>query len=1074
MKLFIAFVACVASMSILQPLAVGQNTGQLRGRITDPSQNVISGAKVEAINVETNVSRTTVSNGAGIYSFPLLSTGNYTLDVRAPGFKTVSRSGITLQVNQTATLNFTMQIGSSTQTVTVKANASQLDTESSTMKEVVGTRRIIDLPLNGRDPLQLILLMPGLVATTSDVGGLQQGGSAPTTINPGIAANGARSNMVDYLLDGAPHNDTYTNVSLAMPVPDALQEFSVQTNNYSAEFGRSAGAIVSAVSRSGTNSLHGDLYEFNRNDTTSAINYFDTQSDGLNRNQFGGTLGGPVYIPHLYNGHGRTFFFFSEQETRQVQTPSSEETTVLTTAQRNGDFSAFPQPIIDPTTGLPFPGNQIPMFRENIVTKNIVDQLLPLPTDPTTGELLFSVPNTYSGRQILIKIDQHFHQADTLGVSYLYNYYFQPANNSTLIFASEPSNTIPNHNIAVNETHIFNPNTLNEFHFAFNWRSAVAQPVWTTSFCGLGMQDVQCASPVLGDFNLNVSGAFYAGVQEQDTTTPSDYSVSDVLRRTEGRHDVSVGFSYQYQKLFKNYEWLINPYLDFESTYTGYGVADFFLGLPTEIVQNAFGQQGNDKMPVYGAFAQDNFHVTKGFALNLGIRWDPYVPYVDTNGRMSLFRPGQQSIVYPNAPLGLVFPGDPGVPEGGSNPEWKNFSPRIGFAWVPFGDTKMSVRAGYGIFYDSAPMSALENVLQNVPPYGTQISLRPPPGNFTNPYAGNDPFPQPFPPTRDSIFPAEGIAAATFTQNFRTPYLQAWNFIVERELHPNWLLGVAYAGSKGTDLLQGWNLNAAVYIPGDSTVENEVDRQPYAPQFGDIQVIASNGNSSFNSLQVSLEKRFSRRFSVHANYTWSKSIDQGSGAGTDWPNFTDNNDFNFDRGPSDFNVPNRFVMSWVWDLPPVSGGPGAVRAITNNWNFSGILTRQSGMPFTIYSGEDNSLTGNGLDRADQIGNPARPSGANPVDEYFNTAAFIPNAIGTYGDIGRNSLSGPGLFDIDVSASKSIPVAKSTKMILRADIFNVFNHPNFYNPDGRFTDGTFGMITSANNPRILQFSAKYVF
>jgi hypothetical protein len=239
-------------------------------------------------------------------------------------------------------------------------------------------------------------------------------------------------------------------------------------------------------------------------------------------------------------------------------------------------------------------------------------------------------------------------------------------------------------------------------------------------------------------------------------------------------------------------------------------------------------------------------------------------------------------------------------------------------------------------------------------------------------------------------------------------------------------------------------------------------------------VIASNGNSSYNSLQVSLEKRFSRGFSVNANYTRSKSIDQGSGAGTDWPAFTDNNDFNFDRGPSDFNVPNRFVLSWVWDLPPVSGGAGAVRVITNNWNFSGILTRQSGMPFTIFSGEDNSLTGNGLDRADQVGNPARPSGVSAVDEYFNTAAFIPNAIGTYGNIGRNSLSGPGLFDIDVSASKSIPVVKSTNVILRADIFNVFNHPNFHNPDGRFTDGTFGMITSANDPRILQFSAKYVF
>jgi hypothetical protein len=1070
MKIAIVLLSRAVFVLSFQPLALAQDTGQLRGRITDPTGNIVSGAAVEAINVGTQVSRTTVSNQLGYYSIPLLPAGSYTLNVSASGFRPITQSGITLQVDQAANLDFTLQVGSVTQTVDVKANASVLETESATLKQVVDERRIVNLPLNGRDPTQLILLMPGVVGTTSDTGGLQQGGSAYGIIQPGIAANGARGNMVNYQLDGAPHNDTYTNVSLAMPDPDALQEFSVQTSNFSAEYGRSAGAIVNAVSRSGTNSLHGDLFEFNRNDSTSAINYFDTQGDGLKRNQFGGTLGGPVYIPHLYNGHDRTFFFLSEQETRQVQTPSSQNTTVLTAAQRAGDFSSYPQPIIDPQTGAPFPNNKIPISRENVVTMNVLNKLIPLPTDPATGLLFYSEPNTNSGRQILVKIDHHIGRADSLSFSYLYNYYYSPSYNTPLVFATQPSNTVPNHNVAVNETHIFSPTTLNEFYFALNRRSAIAQPVWTTGYNDLGMQDISTNTPT-HDFNLYVNGAFNASVQEKDTTTPSDYAVSDIFRRTAGRHEISLGFSFQYQMLYKDYRWLLDPAMSFAGTYTGYGVADFFLGLPSELEQNAYGQQGNQHMPVYGAFVQDNIHITPKLTLNVGVRYDPYVPYVDEGNRMSLFHPGQQSIVYPNAPLGLVFPGDPGVPRGGSEPNLANVSPRIGFAWAPFGLTKTSIRSGYGIFYDSAPMSALTNVFQNVAPYGTQLILHPPPGTFDNPFAGNNPFPLPFPPPRNITFPA-GLSAATFTPNFRTPYIQAWDLIVEQELHPDWVLRIAYAGSKGTALLQGWNANSAVYIPGKSTMLNEIDRQPYSPAFQYIQVVASNGNSSYNSLQATLEKRFSHGFTLLANYTWAKSIDQGSGAGTDWPNFTDNNDFAFDRGLSDFNVANRFVTSGVWDLPPLSNKTGIVRAFLSNWNASGILTVQSGMPFSIYSGIDNSLTGNGLDRADQVGNPAAVS--RSIGEWFNTQAFVPNAIGTYGDTGRNFLIGPGLVDADLSLAKSIPLIEGTRLVLRAEAFNVLNHPNFGMPSNTLTSGTYGSITSAHDPRILQFSGKFTF
>src|SRR5581483_2320149 len=371
---------CMASLvavlvSVPALLLAQQSTAQLTGSITDASGAVIPGAQITVTNEGTGIKREAKSNELGFYTVPLLPPGNYRVTVQREGFRPIMRSGIVLEVDQAARIDFALEVGAVSEAVEVVANASRVDTQSATLKEVVDQRRIRELPLNGRDATQLILLLPGVYGTT-DTSGLRQGGSGRSIVQPGIASNGARSNMVNYALDGAYHNDTYTNVSLAMPNPDALQEFSVQTNNFSAEFGRSAGAVVNAVTRSGTNSLHGSLFEFHRNNALNARNFFASTDDGLKRHQFGGTIGGPVYIPRLYNGRDRTFFFFSEQETRQVQRPATSSVTVLTAAQRRGDFSASGAPIIDPSTGQPFPGNQIPISRLNPLTKNILDQII--------------------------------------------------------------------------------------------------------------------------------------------------------------------------------------------------------------------------------------------------------------------------------------------------------------------------------------------------------------------------------------------------------------------------------------------------------------------------------------------------------------------------------------------------------------------------------------------------------------------------------------------------------------------------------------------------------------------------
>ena len=1045
---------------------------QVTGSVTDSSGGVIAGVEITATNEATGIKREAISNDLGFYTLTLLPPGRYRLGTVKAGFRPINRTGITLQVDQDARIDFAMEVGSLSQAIDVAANASRVDTQTATLKEVIDQRRIQELPLNGRDANQLIFLLPG-VYNTNDTSGLQQGGSARGIVQPGVASNGARSNMVSYNLDGAFHNDTYTNVSLAMPNPDALQEFSVQTNNFSAEYGRSAGAVVNAVTRSGTNSFHGNLFEFVRNNALNARNFFASTDDGLKRNQFGGSFGGPVIIPKLYNGRDRTFFFVSYQETRQVQRPATSNTTVLTAAQRAGDFSGYESPIIDPLTNQAFPGNQIPISRENPVSKNIIDQLLPLPTEPSTGLLWYTVPNNNTLRQLVVKLDHQLSSKDSLSGHYLYNYYESPAFDSPLVFATKPLTFTPSHNFSLSETHLFSPSLINQFQLGINRRSSENLPVWKTGFADLGMKNV-FSNPPTPEFILSVSGAFSVETTEHDVTRPHNYSFSDILRWTKGRHEMSMGFEYRYQTLFKNYAWELDPVPSFNGYASGYGVADFFLGLPSSLTQSAYGEVGDMYMPAYSAFFQDNIRLSRNLTINLGLRYEPFIPYVDNGNRVSVFRPGQKSSVFTNAPEGLLFVGDPGVPRGGTEADLNNFAPRFGFAWSPFGDSRTSVRGGYGIFFDSSPMSALANVFQNVAPFGTNVTLDPPPGPLDNPYLGNNPFPMPFPPPHDITFPS-GISAATYPKQFRTAYLQDWNLTVEREVATDLVARISYAGSKGTGLLQGWEQNPATYIPGQSTLSNTDQRRPYSPAFTSIETVDSVSGSNFNSLQLSLDKRFGRGFTFMANYTWAKSIDYGSGAGTLWPDFTDPWNHNIDRGLSDFDRRHRFVASGLWELSRLQGRSALVRNTIGGWALAGVLTLQSGPHFSVRSGRDNSFSGVGLDRADLVGDISRPAGVDPVREWFNTEAFVQNAPGTFGSSGRNIIPGPGLANVNMALSKSFTVYRESSIQFRAEFFNLMNHPNFIaKRSDNLTSGTYGRITSADDPRILQFGLKLLF
>jgi hypothetical protein len=1049
--------------------AMAQQSTQITGRITDQSDAVVAGAEVAVTNTDTGIRRATTSNELGYYTVPLLQPGPYRLSIKRQGFRTLNRTGIILEAEQTARVDAVLEIGTLAETVEVSANVSQVETSSATLKEVVDEQRIRELPLNGRDATQLVLLLPGVYAT-NDTSGLRQGGSGRGIVQPGVASNGARGNMVSYTLDGAFHNDTYTNVALAFPNPDALQEFTVQTNNFSAEYGRAAGAVVNGITKSGTNSFHGTLFEFHRNEALNARNFFASGSDGLKRHQFGGTVGGPVWRDH-------TFFFFSMQETRQVQTPPTSRQTVLTSAQRRGDFSSYPDPLIDPLTGQAFPGNQIPISRMNIVTKNVLDKMIPLPSDESTGDVFYTVPNTNQLRQIVTRLDHQISIKDTLTGRYVYNYYHEPPNDTPLVFATKPDRSTPNHNLAINHTHMFTPTLLNQAGFSINRRTDEGIPVWSTGYADLGMKNVFSDKPT-PEFGLEVSGAFSIETVERIKTSPNSWAITDTLRWTRGKHEVSTGFEYRKQNLTKNYRWLLDPFMSFDGRYTGYGVADFFIGKPSGLEEMAFGEIGEQEFPVVSAFAQDNIKITPRLTLNVGVRYEPFIPYRDKGNRVSVFRPGQQSQVFVNAPNGLLFPGDPGVPERGTNSDLNNIAPRFGFAWSPFGNGKTSVRGAYGIFYDSTPMSALQNVFQGVAPFGTRVSLDPPPGPFDDPFLGANPFPMPFPPPKDVTFP-ESLFAATFPETFRTGYMQSWNLTIEREVVPEWVVRASYAGSKGTGLLQGWDRNAAVYIPGKSTSTNISERRPFGPDFDAIEMVDSGSNSSYNSLQLTVDKRFGGSFTLQANYTFAKSLDYGSGAGTLWPDYTNPFNFRQDYGLSDFHHKHRFVTSWLWQLPRLPGTPGLVRGVFGGWDFNGALTLQSGPFYTIRSGRDNSLSGVGLDRADLVGDISRSArqdpNRDPVREWFNTKAFAQNKPGTFGTAGRNIIPGPDLQNVDVTVSKMFPIRESVQLQFRSEFFNLLNRTNFVSPrSDRLTSGTFGRLTAAGDPRILQFGLKLRF
>jgi hypothetical protein len=1065
---FLASIVALIIAAAAVRAAAQTTTGAITGVVRDAAGGVMPGVTVRATHEATNAVTESVTNELGIYVLRGLPVGRYTVVAALSGFQTARHTDVVVRVNEDVRLDVALQVGSLAETITVSGMASTVDTTTGTLRTVVDQERIEKLPLNGRNPTQLMQLVAGVQPDTRT--SLTSGATYPGT-QP-VSSSGARANTTNYVLDGGSNNDHYSNAPNPMPNPDALQEFSVQTNAFSAEYGRNVGAIVNAVTRAGTNVFQGLAFGYLRHYRMNATNFFTPGvDDGLERYQYGGTFGGPIV-------KSRTFFFSSYQGTNQDQRPTSRSRLVPSAAMRAGDFSALARQLRNPVTGQPFPNNQIPASMLSPAAQRILRDWLPVP-NPQAGDnpltLRFTMPQPLDDHQYLGRVDHTFSTAHrAYGRVWVSRASVPPYLEDGNILTSSFGRTWQNTVVSVNDTYIIRPNLLNNLVATFNRTNNNNFQIYPPDYSTLGINAYNDKTP---QWFFNVTG--YFGINSGDTNQflRDEYQLSDTVRWTRGPHEIATGFEYSYGKgdIVNNFR--ANGRFTFSNgaPFTGDALADFMIGKFSSFEQG-IGEYKNTRMHLFASFIQDTVRVNSQVSLNLGLRWDPFIPYTDVNNRLACYRAGQQSTVYVKAPVGALFPGDTGCPAGGYDADWRNFGPRVGVAYDPFGDGRTSVRAGYGAFFDR-PNTISTNSLANQGPFGTVVSF---PGDFTNdvanPYAGRvNPFPaDPFNVPKDVAFvlPHNMFSYAPEMENGT---LHSWNVTGEREIVPTYLVRAAYAGSAGRNLTILREVNAAIYAPGATTATTN-QRRPLFPNFGSIVSNEPTGRSLYHSLQLTLDKRFAKGFSVLSSYTLSKTLDHSSENKQTGAVQTNPFDLEFDWGPANFDRRHRWVTSILYEIPGRPDNP-VLDAVVSGWSVTGIFLAQSGLPFSVTSDVDNARSGTGGQLADVVGDPGLPGDrttAERINQWLNIAAFAPNALGTFGNSGRNAFRGPGYQSLDLGLHKMFHAQGRAKVQVRVEAFNLLNNANFNLPTSNQNSGNFGRILTAEDPRIMQLALRVSF
>ena len=1061
-----------AFMGILLLLATSAQaqvaTGTILGNVKDSSGAAVPGAQVTATNLGTQFSRTTTTDASGQYALRLLPLGDYKLEVTLSGFKNFAQTGILLEVGRTARIDAVIEPGVVAEVVTIVGDAPLVETNSAALSRTVGQNEVLNLPLVNRDLYSLLSLTGGVTSNenSNSLGGPEQ----LTTIN---GSGRAQTGTVGFQLDGGNNTAGLRGTGNPAPNPEAVQEFRVITNSYAAEYGRYPAGIVDVVTKSGTNQFHGAAFEFFRSEKLNAKRWAPpgttAAKDPLDRNQYGAAFGGPIQ-------KDKTFFFVSYSGLRQEETYYRNTAVVPTPRERAGDFSQSAIKPRDPVTNAPFPGGIIPSSRFDPAALTIQDRFVPQANLPNN---FFEVrqADPISTDEGTLKLDHNLSSTHSIALSYFYQKGTdtQPLSLTGNIPWVDRDFKWSQHNVNLADTWTLSPTTINQFRatYARQFGGRVNNP--TTSLGDLNSKFKIQGDPTLP--RLTVSGYFTGQTSIAGPDAGSDYfAVRDSVSISRGSHSFKFGGEVSYEKIV--HDTLLDNYgvFSFNGTKTGNAYADFLLGLPATMTQDAPVRK-TDNGAYLSFFVQDDFRVHPRLTLNLGLRYDLQFPFTDPQNRKLAYVPGQKSQVSPNAPVGLLFPGDPGISRGIAHTDKNNIAPRLGFNWDPKGDGRMSIRGAAGIFYGSTTGNEWNTTADNQPftvrqPFPTVKTLSDPYGNLPG---GVGPFPFNY----DPASPRFTLPATVFGTDldFVWPYTYQMNLTVEKELLRNFSVSASYVGAMGRKLPASVDRNYPVLGPG-ATTANVNARRPYLPgTIGAARVLQSTFKSDYHGLQLSGERR-GTHFSAKAYYSFGKALEDVDYQGGGLPAVQNSNRPELERARTSADRRHSFVLSGIWKIDYFKESKGVAKALLNDWTISTIVTLQSGTPLTISSGQDRNLDGLTNDRADIIGDPKLDSGRpreQLIEQWFNTAAFAQPALGNDGTAGRSIVVGPGYRNVDLGVFRDIGLAGRSVLQIRVEATNVLNFVNLMNPGvGLNAPATFGKIRTARDMRRIQLGARFSF
>jgi hypothetical protein len=1110
-------------------LAHAQGTSaSLTGNVTDAMGAVVPGANVTVTNVDTNFTQTVKTDGAGFYLLKPLPIGNYTLAIEAKGFDRYLQKGIVLTASLSATQDVRLKIGAgAAETIAVTADAELINTTSAELGTTVGEAAISELPLNGRDPSSLVLLAPGTANVLQHGGeGIQAGFSFAT--ETGASSNGGRQGSTYYMLDGVSNMDNYDLLTAPFPNADATQEFRVISNNFSAVYGFSPGAVVSIATKNGTNQFHGGAFWFVRNNDLNASDWFSKAVDPLKRNQFGAFVGGPVLKNKL-------FFFGNYQGTRLVQASASNTTYTPTAAMLNGDFSGLAAtPGVTNLTG-PFHtvnglANQLDtnVAKLNAAAVSITNDGLPghgSGAQGPTGKMFYTsaaIRNSFdegTGR-----LDYDLSKSQRLTLRSFTDNFTEPSGDTPgnilsvlnlSTWGEDFGERMEYYNDVLTHEWTINPTSVNTVSVFWNEQSAhnsaavndkSGKPMCFSRYITVNELPGQC---YMEGFTVSGNGGFNGGWTEPSQEVRNTYGFSDTFTKSLSRHTLSTGVDLMHQFAEEYTQYPTTPIVTFNGQYTGFGLADFLLGYLDEYEQGA-GEIADVKGWQFAPYLQDDWRARPNLTFNIGLRWDPNTAPTSAGGRGAAFVAGQQSTMFPNAPTGLIFAGDKGMTSTLMPDSYGYWEPRLGVAWQPKNLPHTVIHAGFGLFTgpleysaynhaaDIAPFSPLYNF------YGNSASCN---GgackagadqavsgslNFNSPwssFAGTN-YSSPFPPfTSVNYKPASSYQFTTpitvdqsFSRNFKLGITQSWNISVEQQLSPSMVARLAYVGSESYHQTDAIDQNAGIYANGGN--------RPFS-NFAQILADFSDATASYNSLQATFERHMSHGFQMQTSFTWAKSIDIASSGDVSFGSPYLGNPFNlkWNRGNSALSVPWNSVTNFIYQTPSLRGKNQLLQQVAGGWELSSIITWQAGNPFSIMAAgfnwdENDSGSLQKQDRADRVAgqplNVKKGSRSQWLNEYFNTAAFVNNANGTFGNSAKNLMYGPRVFSTDAAIMKNWSLAEGMKLQFRWEAFNALNNPSFANPSVDYGNtvawGNFGKIGNTGNvpPRVMQGALKLTF